>query len=151
MSSIAGQDASSTGGLYAASKFALEGFSEALSKEEAEFGITVLIVEPGVFRTNFLSAFVANEKGVGQDTPSGSFSKAMERWTAYNGKQSGDPEKGVEVIFQVVTGEGEFGKLKGSILRLPLGKDCLARIEGKMESIQKDVAVARAAASNTDF
>ena len=64
LSSVAGQDGQPTCGMYAASKFALEGLSEGLAREVGEFGIAVLIVEPGAFRTNFLGAFVANEKGV---------------------------------------------------------------------------------------
>lgn len=148
ISSVAGQDATPTSGLYSASKFALEGFSEALSKEEAEFGISVLIVEPGGFRTNFLKGFQANEKGVGEGTV---LHQAMERWGDYEGTQPGDPEKGVEVLFQVLTGEGEAGKLKGKILRLPLGKDAVERIETKTDRLRQDVEATKEAAFSTDF
>ena len=44
------------GSLYCASKFALEGFSESLAKEVAPFGLFVTIVEPGPFRTDFLTS-----------------------------------------------------------------------------------------------
>ncbi|KAF3763384.1 NAD(P)-binding protein [Cryphonectria parasitica EP155] len=151
ISSSAGQDALVTGGIYSASKFALEAISESLAREEVEFGISVLIVEPGPFRTNFLGAFVANEKGIGQDTPSGLLSKAMAGWKAADGKQPGDPEKGSEVIFQVVSGEGEAGALKGKILRLPLGKSCVARIEEKLKSVRSDVEASREVAYSADF
>ncbi|KUI66071.1 putative oxidoreductase YusZ [Cytospora mali] len=150
ISSVAGQDSLPTSGLYAASKFALEGFSEALSREEAEFGITVLIVEPGAFRTNFLRSFQVSEKGVGEGGPA-ILGQAMDRWYQYEGKQPGDPEKGVEVIYQVVTGEGEAGKLKGKTLRLPLGKDCVARVEAKTDRVKQDVETAREVAYSTDF
>lgn len=43
-------------GIYCATKFAVEGLSESLSAEVAPFGIKVTIVEPGYFRTDFLSA-----------------------------------------------------------------------------------------------
>lgn len=148
ISSVAGQDALPTSGLYSASKFALEGFSEALSKEEAEFGISVLIVEPGAFRTNFLKSLKANEKGVGEGKL---LHQAMERWGAYEGRQPGDPDKGVEVLFQVVTGEGEAGKLKGKTLRLPLGKDCVGRIETKTDRLRQDVEATREVAFSTGF
>lgn len=147
ISSVAGQDASPTTGLYSASKFALEGLSESLAKEEAESGISVLIVEPGAFRTNFLSAFISPEKGVGDGAPGA----GMARWSATAGKQAGDPRKGAEVIFQVVTGEGEAGKLKGKISRLPLGKDAVARIEAKVEAVKQDVAASKDVACTTDF
>lgn len=145
ISSVAGQDVSLTGGLYSASKFALEGLSEGLAKEEAESGISVLIVEPGAFRTNFLSAFVSTEKGAGV------LGASMNRWTASAGKQPGDPQKGAEVMFQVVTGEGEAGRLKEKVLRLPLGKDAVARIEAKAERVKLDVAASRDVACSTDF
>lgn len=147
ISSIAGQDATPTCGLYSASKFALEGLSEALAREEVDSGISVLIVEPGAFRTNFLSAFISPEKGIGEGTPAA----GMGRWSAMAGKQAGDPRKGAEAIFQVVTGEGEAGRLKGKILRLPLGKDSVARIETKVEGVKSDVAASRDVACSTDF
>lgn len=56
ISSLAGVRGSAFGSLYCASKFALEGFSESLAQEIAPFGILVTIVEPGPFRTDFLSA-----------------------------------------------------------------------------------------------
>ena len=56
VSSLAGMRGTAFGSLYCASKFALEGFSESLAQEVAPFGILVTIVEPGPFRTDFLSA-----------------------------------------------------------------------------------------------
>src|SRR3546814_8708484 len=53
ISSMAGQIGFAGTGAYCASKFALEGMSEALAEELAPFGVRVLIVEPGAFRTDF--------------------------------------------------------------------------------------------------
>jgi NAD(P)-dependent dehydrogenase (short-subunit alcohol dehydrogenase family) len=55
LSSVAGYRGIETGSLYCSSKFAVEGFSEALAGELAPFGIHVTIVEPGPFRTDFLT------------------------------------------------------------------------------------------------
>src|ERR1700712_2877569 len=55
VSSLAGILGAELCSLYSASKFALEGFSESLAKEVAPFGLHVTIVEPGPFRTNFLT------------------------------------------------------------------------------------------------
>ncbi len=54
LSSGAGIAGSAGSGFYCATKFAVEGFSEALAEEVAPFGIRVVIVEPGPFRTDFL-------------------------------------------------------------------------------------------------
>lgn len=153
ISSVAGQDALPTSGLYAASKFALEALSEALAREEAEHGLHVLVVEPGAFRTNFLGAHVAAEKGLGGHSKDGVVGTAMGRWAEFRGQQAGDPQKGVEAIFQAVTGQGELaGHLRGPVFRrLPLGKDAVARIEAKTEHVRKDVEAARAVALSTDF
>ena len=52
ISSIGGLISGPMSGIYSASKFALEGFSEALAQEAAHFGIKVTIVEPGGYWTN---------------------------------------------------------------------------------------------------
>ncbi|KAG4220142.1 hypothetical protein PC116_g31379 [Phytophthora cactorum] len=151
ISSIAGQDGLPTCSVYAGSKFALEGLSESLAREVAEWNISVLIVEPGQFRTNFLRGSVTNEKGLPEhekDTPVG---KTMKHFHELEGSQRGDPDKLADRVFEVVTGEGEAGALKGKILRLPLGKDCLARLDAKIEKLKSDVEASRAIAESTDL
>ncbi|KAL6234343.1 hypothetical protein BDW75DRAFT_231194 [Aspergillus navahoensis] len=151
ISSIAGQDAQPTCGLYAASKFALEGLSEALAREVAPFNISVLIVEPGAFRTNFLSAVQKTETPLSESYKGGPVDIVLHKFEAAQGKQRGDPAKAVKRVFEVVTGTGEAGALKGKILRLPLGPDCVERIEGKMARLQSDLDAARGVAMGTDF
>jgi short-subunit dehydrogenase len=56
VSSMGGQMSFPGVAAYSASKFALEGLSEALAQELAPFGIKVMIVEPGALRTNFSCA-----------------------------------------------------------------------------------------------
>lgn len=56
LSSLGGLIGGQLASLYCATKFAVEGFSESLAKEVAPFGIHVTIVEPGPFRTDFLTA-----------------------------------------------------------------------------------------------
>lgn len=53
--------------MYSASKFALEAFSEALYHEMKPFGVRILLVEPGAFRTKFAEGAVVPAKGLGDD------------------------------------------------------------------------------------
>lgn len=138
-SSVAGQDGKEACGLYAASKFGLEGLSESLAKELAEFGISVLIVEPGAFRTNFLDASLYNDTLAGGPYAGSALEKALRTFASYKGKQAGDPQKGVDIIFSVVTGQGPAGHLKDNILRLPLGGDAFARIQTKVDKLTTDL------------
>ncbi|KAL5341080.1 hypothetical protein BJX70DRAFT_406383 [Aspergillus crustosus] len=151
ISSVAGQDAQPSCALYAASKFALEGLSEALSKEVAPFGIDVLIVEPGAFRTNFLSAVQKSATPLSGPYRGGLVDVVLGKFEAARGKQRGDPAKAVKKLFEVVTGTGEAGGLKGGVLRLPLGPDAVERIEMKTRKVQADVEAARSVALSTDF
>ncbi|KAL4800810.1 hypothetical protein BDV19DRAFT_383830 [Aspergillus venezuelensis] len=151
ISSVAGQDAQPTCGLYAASKFALEGLSEALSREVAPFNINVLIVEPGAFRTNFLAAVQKTEAPLGDVYKGGPVDVVLRKFEAAAGKQRGDPGKAVKGLFEVVVGTGEAGGLKGNVLRLPLGPDCVERVEAKVERLRGDYERARSVALGTDF
>jgi short-subunit dehydrogenase len=67
ISSTAGIEAKPSRSMYSASKFALEAFSEALYHEMKPFGVRVLLVEPGAFRTKFAEGVVVPEKGLGDD------------------------------------------------------------------------------------
>ncbi|KAE8165669.1 hypothetical protein BDV40DRAFT_258000 [Aspergillus tamarii] len=151
ISSIAGQDALPSCGLYSASKFALEGLSESLACELASFNISVLVVEPGAFRTNFLSAVQRNESGLSEPYKGGPVDTMLSKFESAQGKQQGDPEKAVARIFEVVTGEGAAGRLKGKILRLPLGPDCAQRMQAKLDKASADLDAAREFALNTNY
>jgi NAD(P)-dependent dehydrogenase (short-subunit alcohol dehydrogenase family) len=93
MSSIAGFRGAELGSLYSASKFALEGFSESLSKEIAPFGLFVTIVEPGPFRTDFLTG----ESLRFGDNPVADYddrrTRLRESFERRNGRQPGDPAR----------------------------------------------------------
>ena len=63
-SSVAGQNTNPGIAAYGATKAAVEAMSEALSKELVDFGISVLIVKPGLFRTDFFNAIQTAEAGI---------------------------------------------------------------------------------------
>lgn len=130
-------------GIYNASKFAVEGFSEALAQEVAPLGIKVLIVEPGPFRTKFAGnglGFAKNEIDDYSET-AGVFRTKLK---SVDGKQEGDPIKASKAIIDMVNSEK-------STLRLPLGKVALMTIEMKLENVKSDLETNRKIAKNTVF
>ena len=118
---------------YAMSKFAIEAFAESLQAETAALGIKTLLVEPGRFRTNLLSAS-SNLRTKRSEIPEyAAFSQAQIEYLAgEDGKQPGDPVKLAHVLCDVVRGEGVAGG-KEVPFRLPLGGDCVDEIRGKCE------------------
>jgi NAD(P)-dependent dehydrogenase (short-subunit alcohol dehydrogenase family) len=93
VSSIAGLVGAQMASLYCASKFALEGFSESLAKEVSPFGISVTIVEPGPFRTDFLKPESLRFGGKPIAEYEDSRREIRASMAERNGRQPGDPEK----------------------------------------------------------
>ena len=93
LSSLAGVRGFELASLYCASKFAVEGFSESLALELAPFGVHVTIVEPGPFRTDFLTP--ESIRFGAKAIPDYEDRRAAQRATfeQRNGKQPGDPAK----------------------------------------------------------
>ncbi len=118
-------------GIYNASKFALEGFSEALAQEIAPLGIKLTIVEPGPFRTSFAGdAFRLANTVIDDYKPTAGVFK--EKIKGIDGKQEGDPKKAGQAILKIANADHPP-------LRLPLGKIALGTIMAKIDSIQSDV------------
>lgn len=101
LSSIGGLIGSPGWGYYNASKFAVNGFSEALAAEMAPLGVYVTIVEPGPFRTDFLgrSGVEAENRIADYDETAG---KTRQYFHDQAGKQPGDPAKAVQAIIAAV-------------------------------------------------
>ncbi|KAJ5698752.1 short-chain dehydrogenase/reductase SDR [Penicillium macrosclerotiorum] len=150
VSSIAGIHAQPSCAIYSGSKFALEGMSESLSKELQPFGIRVILVEPGAFRTNFLSAFVEPAAGHNKDYTGTPLDATLQKFRSAKGKQPGDPMKGAQRILEVVTGTA-MGVGKENLLRLPLGPDCLNRFQQKVDELQHNLTQMNEIASSTDI
>jgi NAD(P)-dependent dehydrogenase (short-subunit alcohol dehydrogenase family) len=140
MSSLGGQLSFAGFGAYSASKFALEGISEALSQEVAPFGIKVLIVEPGQFRTNLagealqhMPILEAYRDVVGSTRE---FARNMD------GTQDGDPYKAARAIDLAL-------KSEKTPLRLQLGKDAVESIQTHAEQLLSDLKMWKAVAVDT--
>jgi NAD(P)-dependent dehydrogenase (short-subunit alcohol dehydrogenase family) len=103
ISSIAGIRGSEFGSLYCASKFALEGFSESLASEVAPFGLFVTIVEPGPFRTDFLTGESLRFGGHAVPDYDERRLRLRASFEQRNGRQPGDPAKLAEAIVRLAS------------------------------------------------
>ncbi|WP_322995455.1 oxidoreductase [Castellaniella sp.] len=142
LSSVAGLSPNPGVGYYAASKAAVEGLSDALALEVAPFGIRVLVVEPGPFRTDFAgrSLKLAPAHPDYVDTPAGQRRAAALRGGAPSG---GDPEKAVALILEALADAHPP-------LRLVVGKNAIGRILAKTQAVQADIAAWRTRSEQTD-
>jgi short-subunit dehydrogenase len=143
ISSHAGFKAFPGFGIYNASKFAVEGFSEALAIEVAPFGIHLTIVEPGPFRTNFAGSAFRHARKIISDykQTAGEFRERMQQ---VDGKQEGDPYKASQAIIDI-------SKLDKPPLRLPLGKIAIISLTTKLESVQNDIIAYKDIAESVVF
>jgi NAD(P)-dependent dehydrogenase (short-subunit alcohol dehydrogenase family) len=100
-SSIGGRVGGTVGmGAYQSAKFAVEGFSEVLANEVAPFGLKVVIVEPGGFRTDWQgSSMTFHQVGPDYEQTVGATNKQR---SEQQGTQAGDPDRGARVIVDVV-------------------------------------------------
>ncbi len=143
ISSIGGFIGFPGSGYYAATKFAVEGLSEALSKEGAPHGIKVLIVEPGPFRTDWAGRSLKTPK-----KPVDAYTEtAIARRRAIqgvSGSQAGDPVRACEAIINAVEQEHPP-------LRLPLGAFAYEAMGAEIEAVRKEHASLEAAARGADY
>ena len=130
-------------GIYNASKFALEGFSEALALEVAPLNIKVTIVEPGPFRTSWAGDSSKRAENIIDDY-SGTAGKLISTINGYSGNQPNDPEKGAKIILEVINSENPP-------LRLPLGPEAHEAVKGKLKSVTEDIGVWESRAIKTAF
>ncbi|MDF2822621.1 MAG: short-chain dehydrogenase/reductase [Mycobacterium sp.] len=142
VSSILGLTAVPGWGLYCAGKFALTGLTEALAGEMADLGVNVTIVEPGYFRTSFLtSGSLALPTATTDGYPA--IREMTQNHLELQGHQLGDPVKGAAAIIDIaVTGRGPLHQL--------LGSDALTYAEAKIEALTADVEAGRQLALTTD-
>ncbi|RSL49204.1 hypothetical protein CEP53_009245 [Fusarium sp. AF-6] len=140
---LAGQGAP----IYAASKFAVEGLSESMYEELKPLGIRVHIIEPGIFRTDFLKA---TSEGKNVSTNREGYLDIGNMLKGMHGNQPGDPQKGVERIYEVVTGTGMAVGLEDQ-LRFPLGSDCHGMLQAKIQKLSETAEKTKAISSSADF
>ncbi len=143
ISSAGGRTVLPGSAFYSGSKFAVEGFSDALRKEVEPLGIRVLLVEPGPFRTDFAGrslrqsaepmAEYANTSGLRRRENSGA-----------HGTQPGDPVRAARIIIETLEADKPP-------FRLVLGRTAADRIEAELESQLRELRAWRQKAIDADY
>jgi len=128
---------------YAASKFGVEGFMEALAPEVSPFGIRTLLVEPGFFRTELLtpqSTQYADSSIADYADRSG---PTVQAWRSMDGKQGGDPAKLAAAVMTIAA-------LEDIPARFAAGADAISVFEAKAHNLLAQADAHRELSSNLD-
>jgi NAD(P)-dependent dehydrogenase (short-subunit alcohol dehydrogenase family) len=116
---------------YNASKFAVEGLSEALAKEVAPLGIKVLLVEPGPFRTDWAGrSLKKSSRQIAEYAETAG--ATLQRITGRSGKQAGDPVRAGEAIIKALESDK-------APLHLVLGLVALETTRTKIEKLSAEL------------
>lgn len=131
-------------GVYRATKFAVEGLSEAMQAELSPLGVKVTIVEPGSFRTNFLDG--SSLHTIGTQIQDYDFTAGRVRRAAAksNGQQVNDPAKGAAAIYAAVTAGNPP-------TRFQVGPDAITMVEAKLTRVRDELEMWRELGSSTLF
>jgi short-subunit dehydrogenase len=130
ISSIVGLVAYRGNSFYAATKHALEAISESLSLETPQWGIKVVAIEPGPFRTDFAGRSLkwGSKRMLEYDEVYQAVDKIYKNM---DGDQAGDPARAVHLMIEVA-------ESPNPPLRLPMGKFAYEETELYVESIVTD-------------
>jgi NAD(P)-dependent dehydrogenase (short-subunit alcohol dehydrogenase family) len=113
---------------YASSKFGIEGFMEALATEVAPFGIKTMLVEPGFFRTELLSAQSTRYAEPSIEDYAERTRATVSGWQSMDGKQGGDPAKLADALVRLAA-------LDELPLRFAAGADAVELFEAKAQTL----------------
>jgi NAD(P)-dependent dehydrogenase (short-subunit alcohol dehydrogenase family) len=143
IASIAGLRSFPGVGFYNATKYAVDGFSEALAKEVGPLGIKVTIIAPSGFRTDWAGRS-ANESPANISDYTETAYKNKDNIRGISGNQAGDPIRGVKAMIQVVESENPP-------MRLLLGVAALKGAREKLEELKNDFDTWAAVTEGADF
>ncbi|RSS57872.1 oxidoreductase [Streptomyces sp. WAC06614] len=144
MSSMGGRLSFPGVGAYSATKFALEGLTEALAGEVAAYGITCLIVEPGAFRTGFAGAGALQSTATVLPAYADTVGPVRTGLPDSDGSQAGDPAKAAAAILTALDAER-------TPLRLALGNDAVDAIRAHADAERADAEAWEAVGRATVF
>jgi NAD(P)-dependent dehydrogenase (short-subunit alcohol dehydrogenase family) len=131
ISSVGGLVGAASSGFYNATKFAVEGLTEALAKEVEPLGIRVTAIEPGPFRTDWAGRSLKQaEYPIAAYADTAAARRAQ--ITGYSGKQAGDPVRAADAIIKVVESDDPPHNLI-------LGKNGLDRVRSKLAALMQSI------------
>jgi NAD(P)-dependent dehydrogenase (short-subunit alcohol dehydrogenase family) len=131
-------------GVYGATKFAVEGLSEAMQAELAPLGIRVTVVEPGSFRTGFLDGSSLHVTASELPDYAATAGRVRRAAAAGSGGQLNDPARGAAAIYAAVTAaQPPF--------RFQAGPDAVAMVADKLTRVRDELEAWRPLASSTLF
>lgn len=143
VSSIGGFVAFPAIGFYNATKFAVMGYSEALSKEVAHLGIKVTVVAPSGFRTDWAGRSAKNSSIVIDDYAQSAHAN-QGNIRGYSGNQPGDPVRAAKAIVTAV-------ESANPPLRLLLGAAALKNARLKLEELKQEFDTWAETTEGADF
>jgi NAD(P)-dependent dehydrogenase (short-subunit alcohol dehydrogenase family) len=131
-------------GIYGASKSAVEAITEALRAELLPLGIHATVVQPGSFRTEFLTTRSHRQPNCTISDYAPTAGKLRASLAANDGHQPGDPQKAAGAIWQLAN-------TPDPPLRLQLGSDALNLVQDKLASVAAELERWRELTLSTDF
>jgi NAD(P)-dependent dehydrogenase (short-subunit alcohol dehydrogenase family) len=143
IASIAGLRSFPGVGFYNATKYAVDGLSEALAKEVGPLGIKVTIIAPSGFRTDWAGRSANESPATIADYAETAY-KNKDNIRGISGNQAGDPIRGVKAMIQVVESENPP-------MRLLLGVAALKGAREKLEELKNDFDTWASVTEGADF
>jgi len=129
---------------YSATKFALEGITQAFAAElDPEWNIKITLVEPGAFLTKALTSNATLPIPAAYNKPTLS-SYQLRNWWINAPASAADPDKAAAKFY-------ELTKLQNPPLRFVIGKDAIQFVKGQLENVKGDVEKYESWSDNLDF
>ena len=129
---------------YAAAKFGIEGWMESLAPEIAPFGLRTMLVEPGFFRTELLTAESTTYAQPSIDDYVERTKETVAAWSSMDGKQGGDPAKLADAIVQLAG-------LEEPPVRFAAGADAVQTFELKAKTLLAQASAHRDLSSSLSY
>jgi NAD(P)-dependent dehydrogenase (short-subunit alcohol dehydrogenase family) len=143
ISSVGGRMAQPGSGYYSATKFAVEGLSDALRKEVRPLGLHVMVVEPGGFRTDFAGRSL-RQSATAIDAYSATAGARRKQNITTHGRQPGDPVRAARAIITALGADTPP-------FRLVLGRSAVQRIRAEMDTQRREIDAWENAANGADY